>query len=46
MPARLEQLATLGINGSTELPRGLDRRANALLEAPEGTLLLLLNADA
>lgn len=46
MPAHLEQLATLGINGSTELPRGLDRRANALLEAPEGTLLLLLNADA
>ena len=46
MPARLEQLATLGINGSTELPRSLDRGANALLEAPEGTLLLLLNADA
>ncbi len=46
MPARLEQLATLGIHGSSELPRGLDRRLNALLEAPEGTLLLLLSADS
>jgi catechol 2,3-dioxygenase-like lactoylglutathione lyase family enzyme len=46
MPTRLEQLAALGIEGSGDLPPGLDGRANALLEAPEGTLLLLLNGEA
>ena len=46
MPARLESLAALGLIGSTDLPAGLDRRANALLEAPEGTLLLLLEAES
>ena len=45
MPACLERLATLGIHFSADLPPGLDRRSNALLEAPEGTLLLLLNAE-
>jgi hypothetical protein len=43
-----EQLALLdaaGIARSGELPRGLDRRSNALLEAPEGTLLLLLDGE-
>ena len=35
-----------GLVGSAELPAGLDRRANALLEAPEGTLLLLLHTEA
>ena len=45
MAARVERLAELDINGGPDLPRGLDRRANALIEAPEGTLLLLLNAD-
>jgi catechol 2,3-dioxygenase-like lactoylglutathione lyase family enzyme len=46
MPARLEKLASLGLTGSTDLPAGFDRRANALLEAPEGTQLLLLNAES
>ena len=46
MPTRLENLAALGISGSADLPVGLDRRANALLEAPEGTLLLLLHTEA
>ena len=45
MPARLEQLAALGIHGTNELPRGFDSGANALLETPEGSLLLLLNAE-
>jgi catechol 2,3-dioxygenase-like lactoylglutathione lyase family enzyme len=45
MPARLDSLAALGIIGSTDLPAGFDRRANALLEAPEGTLLLLLHTE-
>ena len=45
MPARLERLAAFGIQGSAELPSGLDPRANALLAAPEGTLLLLLEAE-
>ncbi|HLQ12570.1 MAG TPA: hypothetical protein VK130_04900 [Steroidobacteraceae bacterium] len=46
MPERLEQLAARDIHGSDELPQGLDPRANALLEAPEGTRLLLLQGDA
>jgi len=29
---------------SDELPRGLDPRSAALLRAPEGTALLLINA--
>jgi catechol 2,3-dioxygenase-like lactoylglutathione lyase family enzyme len=45
MPARLARLAALGFARSPDLPRGLDPRSNALLEAPEGTLLLLLNVD-
>ena len=45
MQVRLERLATLGITGGAQLPRGLDRHANALIEAPEGTRLLLLNAE-
>lgn len=45
MPALIEQLEALGISRSPELPRGLDPNANALLQAPEGTLLLLLHAD-
>src|SRR5712672_1490815 len=39
MPERLEQLAARDIHGSDELPQGLDPRANALLEEPEGTRL-------
>ncbi len=46
MPERLERLAALGVHGTEDLPPGLDRRANALLEAPEGTLLLLMEGEA
>jgi len=46
MPECLERLAALDIHGSDELPQGLDPRANALLEAPEGTRLLLLQGEA
>jgi catechol 2,3-dioxygenase-like lactoylglutathione lyase family enzyme len=45
MTALLAQLDERGVQRSPDLPRGLDPKANALLEAPEGTLLLLLNAD-
>ena len=45
MGEKLTLLEAAGIGRSQELPRGLDRRENALLEAPEGTLLLLLNAE-
>ena len=43
MGERIELLRTQGLEFS-DLPRGLDPRHNALLEAPEGTALLLLNA--
>jgi len=46
MPERLAQLANLDIQGSGDLPRGLDRQSNALLESPEGTQLLLLQAES
>lgn len=42
MRQRIEQLRALDMPLSAELPRGLDPAANALLEAPEGTPLLLL----
>jgi hypothetical protein len=41
MPGRIRALAESGIEGSRSLPRALDPRENALLVAPEGTLLLL-----
>ena len=46
MPERLARLAAAGVHAAgmhaaPGLPAGLDPRANALLEAPEGTLLLL-----
>ena len=41
MAARLKRLHELGI-GLEPPPRGLDTYANSLLQAPEGTLLLLL----
>ena len=45
MPARIAQLRDQGIrmSESMELPRGLDPGSNALLESPDGTLLLLLH---
>lgn len=44
MGERIEHLRTLGYELSEELPRGLDPRHSALLRAPEGTMLLLLNS--
>ena len=46
MGARLEALGAAGVQVAPGLPAGLDPRANALIEAPEGTLLLLLEAEA
>ena len=45
MAERLERLTARGVEVSSELPRGLDRSNNALIEAPEGSLLLLLNTE-
>jgi len=44
MGERIEQLRSQGCEFSDALPRGLDPRHCALLEAPERTLLLLINA--
>ncbi len=44
MPARLARLRELGFEPSAALPRGLAADSNAMLEAPEGTTLLLLHA--
>jgi catechol 2,3-dioxygenase-like lactoylglutathione lyase family enzyme len=41
---RISKLRELGVELSTELPRGLNPGANALLDSPEGTPLLLLAA--
>ena len=46
MAARLAALQSLDLRYSNELPRSLDRKSNALLIAPEGTLLALLTADS
>jgi catechol 2,3-dioxygenase-like lactoylglutathione lyase family enzyme len=43
MPARIARLRELGVAMSRDLPRGIALGANALIEAPEGTTLLLLN---
>jgi hypothetical protein len=44
MGERIERLRALGCEFSDDLPRGLDPRHSALLEAPEGTALLLVNS--
>jgi len=44
MGERIDRLRALGCELSEDLPRGLDPRHSALLEAPEGTTLLLINA--
>jgi catechol 2,3-dioxygenase-like lactoylglutathione lyase family enzyme len=44
MGERIERLRSLGVAMSDDLPRGLDPRSAALLRAPEGTALLLINA--
>lgn len=46
MRTRLAQLRELGLKESGELPRGLPNAGNALIEAPEGTMLLLLEGDS
>ncbi len=45
MRARIAQLRDQGVRTSDELPRGLDPVHNALIESPDGTMLLLLNED-
>jgi hypothetical protein len=42
MAGRISRLREAGVSLDTSLPRGLAVAGNALLEAPEGTLLLLL----
>jgi catechol 2,3-dioxygenase-like lactoylglutathione lyase family enzyme len=42
MKSRIAKLRELGVTGVAELPRGLNAASNALVQAPEGTALLLL----
>ena len=42
MAARIAHLHEQGVESSPDLPRGLDRSSNAVLLAPEGTALLLV----
>jgi catechol 2,3-dioxygenase-like lactoylglutathione lyase family enzyme len=44
MGERIERLRAFDVTMSDDLPRGLDPRSAALLRAPEGTALLLINA--
>jgi catechol 2,3-dioxygenase-like lactoylglutathione lyase family enzyme len=44
MDERIERLRSLGLQPADDPPRGLDPRHSALLRAPEGTALLLINA--
>jgi catechol 2,3-dioxygenase-like lactoylglutathione lyase family enzyme len=46
MPARIGQLRDQGTRMSDELPRGLDPDSNAMIESPDGTLLLLLHDES
>jgi catechol 2,3-dioxygenase-like lactoylglutathione lyase family enzyme len=46
MPERIARLRGLGIETSSPLPRGLASGSNALIEAPEGTVLLLLHDNS
>jgi catechol 2,3-dioxygenase-like lactoylglutathione lyase family enzyme len=45
MPGRIARLREQGVRCSNQLPRGLDPGANALLQSPEGTHLLLLHEE-
>ena len=45
MEARIARLTELGVRPASALPRSLDARRNVLLEAPEGTQLLLLTGE-
>lgn len=42
MPVRIARLRELGVGPLEPPPRGLDAKANAVLGAPEGTVLLLI----
>ena len=46
MRERLARIRELGVKETGELPRGLPPAANALIEAPEGTPLLLLEGES
>jgi catechol 2,3-dioxygenase-like lactoylglutathione lyase family enzyme len=46
MRERLARIRALGVKESGELPRGLPEAANALIESPEGTMLLLLEGES
>jgi catechol 2,3-dioxygenase-like lactoylglutathione lyase family enzyme len=46
MRERLARIRALGVKESGELPRGLPEAANALIQAPEGTMLLLLEGES
>jgi catechol 2,3-dioxygenase-like lactoylglutathione lyase family enzyme len=46
MSARLARLRELGVTFSDELPRGLNASENAVIEAPEGTPLVLLQSES
>jgi catechol 2,3-dioxygenase-like lactoylglutathione lyase family enzyme len=45
MRERLARIRALGVKEAGELPRGLPPAANALIEGPEGTPLLLLEGE-
>ena len=46
MAERIAALRALDVSFHEELPRGLDPDANALIESPEGTPLLLLTGES
>lgn len=46
MRERLARVRELGVKESGELPPGLPSAANAMIEAPEGTVLLLLEGES
>jgi catechol 2,3-dioxygenase-like lactoylglutathione lyase family enzyme len=46
MPARIAQIAKLGLEPSPRLPRSFDPETAAMFVAPEGTTLLLITGDA
>jgi hypothetical protein len=45
MTERIDALREKGFHFVSRLPRGLDPRSSAILEAPEGTPLLLMTDD-
>jgi len=45
MAGRIARLREMGVPFLDDLPRGLDPKRNALIAAPEGTVLLLLEGD-